>query len=246
MNSKNQIKGIRKSCKLAAKCLEYVKDYIKEGITTEELDQILTDFIYKNGATSACLGYKGFPKGTCISVNEVVCHGIPNKYQLKAGDILNIDITTILDGYYGDTSRMFIVDETSQENKKLIEVTYEALEIGIKQVKPKNYFSNIGYYINEYVEKEGFHICPYYLGHQVGLEFHNSPYICHKSLVKGVGEIMRKNMVFTIEPIVCFGSGEVVIDEDGWTARTVDGFWSAQAEDQILVTDKGFEILTRL
>lgn len=238
-----QIEGIRKSCQLAAKTLKHAAQFIKSGVTTDYINTEIEKFILENGAKAAPLGYKGYPKATCISVNEVVCHGIPGNYTLKDGDILNIDVTTILNGYYGDTSTMFTVGEISEESKKLLKVTKECLEIGIKQVRPGNYFGNIGYYINEHAVKNGMSVVYTFCGHSTGIAFHEPPQIPHVA-PKDSGPKMRHGMIFTIEPMICVKGPDVLILEDGWTAITKDGCLSAQYEHTLLVTRTGVEILT--
>lgn len=239
-----QIAGIRKSCKLAAETLKYVEQFVKAGVTTDELNEHANFFIRKNGAIPAPLNYQGFPKETCISVNEVICHGIPNEYKLKEGDIVNVDVTTILDGYYGDTSTMFSIGSISEDAQHILNVAKKCLEIGVKQVKPGNYFGNIGYEITKYAHLMQCTVVHQFCGHGVGLEFHEEPQVSHIA-EKNSGPKMRPGMVFTIEPMINEGSPEAVIDEqDNWTARTEDGKLSAQYEYTVLVTRKGVEILT--
>lgn len=215
------------------------------GVTTEDLDHMMNTFILQNGGISACIGYHGYPKYTCISVNDVVCHGIPSaKTILKDGDIVNIDVTTIVDGYFGDTSRMYLVGNVSKEAKKLVEVTKKCLDIGIAEVRPGNYFGNIGYEIALYAERQGYSVVRDFTGHGVGVYFHEAPMVFHKA-PKNSGEIMSEGMIFTIEPMINIGSYHTKIDtKDGWTARTKDGKFSAQYEHTILVTSDGYEILT--
>ena len=171
VKTKEQINGIRKSSKLAAECLLYIKDFVKPGIKTIDLDKLLNEFIVKHNAIPAPLNYLGFPNSACISVNEVVCHGVPNEYVLKNGDIVNIDVTTILNGYYGDTSETFPVGKISKEAKKLMEITKSALNIGIQQVRPNNYYNNIGYEIGKYVLPQGYGIVTQFMAHGDGFFF---------------------------------------------------------------------------
>lgn len=240
-----QIEGIRKSCKLAGQTLEYIADFVKEGVSTEFLNQKIESFMRENGAIPATIGYGGYPKASCISLNEVVCHGIPSEtIILKKGDILNIDVTTILDGFYGDTSRMFTVGEVSPLAQELIDVTKHCLDLGIQQVKPGNYFGNIGFAISRYVKMKGFSVVYEFCGHGVGLQFHEEPQIDHTAR-RNSGPIMRPGMTFTIEPMINEGKPGTVVDKiDKWTARTVDKKLSAQFEHTILVTETGFEVLT--
>lgn len=251
IKNESQIAGIRKSCQLAAQTLKFIEPYVVPGVTTEGLDSLMAGFIKANGARSACLGYNGnnpkqraFPKSTCISINEVVCHGIPNKTILKNGDIVSIDVTTILDGYYGDTAATFPVGEISEESKNLIEITKKCLDIGVKQVMPGRLTGEIGYHIWRYAMLQGCTVVEAFCGHGTGIEFHESPQICHISK-RNDGVPMWVGMIFTIEPMINMGVPEVVIDsEDGWTVRTADGKLSAQFEHTILVNKTGCEILT--
>ncbi len=240
-----QIDGIRESSKLAANTLAYISDFVKEGVSTEFLDQKIEEFIRSHGAIPATLGYNGYPKSSCISLNEIVCHGIPSdRTILKNGDILNIDVTTILNGYYGDTSRMYTVGEISPVARQLIEVTEHCLYLGIRQVNSGNYFGNIGFVIGRYAKSKGFSVVYEYCGHGVGIDFHEAPQVDH-SARRNSGPKMKPGMIFTIEPMINEGRpGTVVDDNDGWTARTVDNKLSAQFEHTVLVTETGCEILT--
>ncbi len=240
-----QIEGIRKSSILAGQTLEYINQFVKEGVSTEFIDQKIEAFIRENGAIPATLGYGGFPKSCCTSINEVVCHGIPSDDTiLKNGDILNVDVTTILNGYFGDTSKMFIIGEVSKVALDLIEVTKHSLYLGIQQVKPGNSFGNIGFAISKYVKSKGFSVVYEYCGHGVGIEFHEEPQIDHTSR-RNTGPIMQPGMTFTIEPMVNQGRPGTVVDKvDKWTARTVDKKLSAQFEHPILITETGYAVLT--
>lgn len=244
VKTKQQIEGIRKSCKLAAATLRHVAPFVKSGVTTEELNQICDKYIRDNGAISAPLGYMGYPKATCISINEVICHGIPGDRVLKEGDIVNIDVTTILNGYFGDTSTMFAIGEVSEDAKQLMAVTKKCVDIGIKQVRHGNHFSNIGYEIQRYALLQRCTVVYQFCGHGVGVQFHEEPEVSHCSSYKNVGPRMKTGMIFTIEPMINLGVPDAIIDEDKWTARTADGMLSAQYEHTVLVTPKGFEILT--
>lgn len=240
-----QIDGIRKSSKLAGQTLEYIAEFVTEGVSTEYLNQKIEAYIRENGAIPATLGYSGYPKSCCISLNEVVCHGIPSENTiLKDGDILNVDVTTILNGYYGDTSKMFTIGEVSQEALDLIEVTKHSMNLGIQQVKPGNQFGNIGFAISKYVKSKGYSVVYEYCGHGVGIEFHEEPQIDHTSR-RNTGSFMQPGMTFTIEPMINMGRPGTEVDKnDKWTARTVDKKLSAQFEHTILVTETGFEVLT--
>jgi len=238
-----QIEGIRKSAQLAAQCLKHLEQFVKSGTTTKELDTIAADFMKANNATSATIGYKGhgvqpFSGHICTSVNDVICHGVPNDYTLKDGDILNIDVTTILDGYFGDTCRMYAVGEVTDEAQALMDVTKECLKIGLKECYPGSRFGNIGYEISEFAHKYEF------CGHGVGLQFHEDPEVSHIAH-KNTGKRMRPGMIFTIEPMINTGKARSKVDgSDGWTARTIDGGLSAQYEHTILITEDGCEALT--
>ena len=240
-----QIEGIRKSSKLAGETLLYIEPFIREGVSTEYLDSLIHQYMVERGAIPATLNYNGFPKSCCISLNEVVCHGIPSQSTLlKKGDILNVDVTTILDGYYGDTSKMFVVGEVTSEAEKLIKATKQCLNLGIQQVFPENYFGNIGYFIIRYASSQGFSVVYEFCGHGVGVDFHEDPQVDHAAR-KNSGPKMKAGMIFTIEPMINEGKPRVKVDQtDGWTARTVDDRLSAQFEHTILVTETGCEVLT--
>jgi len=240
-----EIEGIRKSSHLAAKALDYAAQFVQPGVSTEFIDDKIEEMILENNAIPATKGYNGYPKSSCISLNEVVCHGIPSKETiLKDGDILNIDITTILDGYYGDTSRMFTVGEVSDDALELIKVTKHCLDLGIQQVKPNNRFGNIGFAISRYARAKGYSVVYEFCGHGVGLKFHEEPQVDHTSR-RNSGQKMKPGMIFTIEPMINQGRASTKIDRnDGWTARTIDNKLSAQFEHTILVTESGFEVLT--
>lgn len=240
-----QIDGIRKSSKLAGQALEFIAPFVQEGVSTEFLNQKIDAFIRENGAIPATLGYGGYPKSSCISLNEVICHGIPSTDTiLKNGDILNIDVTTILNGYYGDTSRMYTVGEVSKAAQDLIDVTKHCLDLGIEQVRPGNQFGNIGFVISRYAKSKGFSVVYEFCGHGVGVDFHEEPQVDHTSR-RNTGPIMKPGMTFTIEPMINQGRASAVIDKfDKWTARTIDGKLSAQFEHTILITETGYEVLT--
>ncbi|MCT4673640.1 MAG: type I methionyl aminopeptidase [Prolixibacteraceae bacterium] len=240
-----QIDGIRKSSKLAGQVLEYIAPFVKEGVDTEYLDDLMRKYMEDHGAIPATLNYNGYPKSSCISLNEVVCHGIPSKETvLKNGDILNIDVTCILDGYFGDTSRMFTVGEVSEEAQDLIDDTLHALNLGIQQVRPGNYLGNIGFAITRFARTRNYGVVYEFCGHGVGIEFHEDPQVDHTAR-KNSGPRLRPGMTFTIEPMLNLGRPKVVIDEeDGWTATTIDGKLSAQFEHTLLVTETGCEVLT--
>lgn len=240
-----QIEGIRKSCRLAAQTLDYAEQLVEAGVTTEFIDDKIEEFILSHNAIPAPKGYHGFPKSSCISPNNVICHGIPSKDTvLKEGDIVNIDITTILGGFYGDTSRMFTVGNVSPLADKLIDTTLHCLDLGIEQVVPDNRFGNIGFVINRYAKAKGFSVVYEFCGHGVGIEFHEEPQVDHASR-RNTGPKMKQGMIFTIEPMINQGRPKADVDKkDGWTARTTDNKLSAQFEHSILVTNTGYEVLT--
>lgn len=246
IKNQEQIDGIRKSSKLAAATLQYAGGLVKPGVKTEEIDRSIDQFMRDHGAIPATLGYRGYPKSSCISINDVICHGIPGPYELKEGDILNIDVTTILNGYYGDTSAMFTVGAVSEYAKKLIDVTKECLEIGIAQCFPGNHLGNIGFEINRHASAHGYSVVYEFCGHGVGVKFHEEPEVSHIA-AKNSGPVLKKGMTFTIEPMINAGKARAKIDrKDGWTARTIDGKLSAQFEHTVLLTDTGVEVLTQL
>lgn len=239
-----QIEGIRKSSHLARQTLKYIAPFIKEGVTTAYINKLVDDYMRQHGAIPATLNYRGYPASCCTSVNDVVCHGIPSDYTLKNGDILNVDVTPILNGYYGDTCMMYEVGEVSKEAKQLIEVTKKCLDLGIEQCFPGNYIGNIGYAIANYAHKFGYGVVYEFCGHGVGVKFHEGLEISHIA-DKNTGPKMKPGMTFTVEPMINIGKARVKIDKkDGWTARTIDGKLSAQFEHTVLITDTGVEVLT--
>jgi methionyl aminopeptidase len=239
-----QIAGIREACHLARRSLEYINSFVVPGVATKELDDKIDQFIKDNYGESACRGYNGYPASTCISVNEVICHGIPGDYLLQEGDIVNIDVTAIVKGYYGDTSRMFAVGDVDAESRKLLDVAKTCLEIGIRQVKPDNYTGNIGFWIEDYARKSGCSVVRQLCGHGVGVFFHEPPDIPFFGK-RYTGYQLKPGMVVTIEPMINLGTWEGVLDEsDGWTIRTKDKKRSAQFEHTVLVTLTGHEVLT--
>ena len=242
-HSKKDFVKMHNAGKLAAEVLDYINDFIEPDITTNYLNDLCHQFIIENNAIPAPLNYKGFPKSTCISVNHVVCHGIPGDKILKNGDILNIDVTVILDGWYGDTSRMFYVGKPSAKAKILTKITYECLMIGIETVKPGKTLGDVGFAIQSHAEKNGFSVVRDFTGHGLGTVFHTSPTVLHYGEPK-TGLILEEGMFFTIEPMINSGKHEVKILSDGWTAVTRDKSLSAQFEHSIGVTSEGCEIFT--
>ena len=236
--------SMRKAGNLAAKTLDFITKYVKPGVSTEKLNQLCHNFIIDNKALPAPLNYNGFPKSICISVNHVVCHGIPSKKILDQGDIINIDVTVILNGWFGDTSRMFIVgNKTSIKGEKLISVTYECLMDAIKIIKPNLALGDIGYIIEKKAMKNSFSIVKDFCGHGVGKNFHEPPSVLHYGN-KGQGLKLKEGMIFTIEPMLNAGTDEIKVLNDGWTAVTKDKKLSAQFEHTIGVTKNGYEIVT--
>jgi len=243
MKTEEQIDGIRKSCELTHEILDMVGEKIKVGVTTNEINTWVHEYTIAHNAYPAPLGYGGFPKSVCTSINDVICHGIPDETILKDGDIVNVDVTCILEGYYGDANRMFIMGEASKEAIDLVRVSKECLDLGIQQVKPYNTLGDIGHAIQEHAESHGYSVVYDYGGHGVGLEFHEEPFVPHIGQ-KGEGTILLPNMTFTIEPMLNIGKPESDVLEDDWTAVTSDGSLSSQWEHTIRVTQTGYEILT--
>lgn len=246
IKTEEQIAGIREAGRINSLILDKVASEIKEGMTTEQIDKIVYDETIRLGGRPAPLGYCGFPKSVCTSVNNVVCHGIPSKKQvLKAGDIVNVDCTTEVNGYFGDSSRMFIIGETSEENKKLVRVTKECLDFAFSKLKPFMPVGDIGHWVNKMARANGYSVVKELGGHGVGLAMHEDPFVNHTAKI-GTGMVLAPGMVFTIEPMINAGKAGVYIDaDDGWTVRTQDGSNSAQWEYTILMTDTGAEILSK-
>ena len=236
---------MRAAGKLAAEILQYIEPFVKPGINTQELNDLCHEYTVKNGAISAPLNYKGFPKSICTSINDVVCHGIPKTSDvLKDGDIINIDVTPILNGYHGDTSKTFLVGKVKPEIKKLVTDTEKAMWIGIEQVRPGNRVNDISNAIDEFLTANGYGIVLDLMGHGIGKKFHEDPQIPHFKQTRLLTKL-EEGMTFTIEPMVNLGAYNVVVSKsDKWTVRTKDGKWSAQFEHTVLVTHKGYEILT--
>ncbi len=235
--------GMRAAGQLAAATLDMIEPHVEPGVTTAELDRLCDEFVRARGAVSAPLNYRGFPKSICTSINHVVCHGIPGERQLVQGDIVNIDVTVILDGWYGDTSRMFVAGTPSTRARRLIDVTYEAMMLGIQAVRPGATLGDIGYAIQTYVERMHFSVVRDFCGHGVGRRFHEAPNVLHFGH-PGQGAELCPGMFFTIEPMVNAGRSEVKVLDDGWTAVTRDRSLSAQFEHTVAVTEEGVEVFT--
>lgn len=241
-----QIQGIRESGKLNTAILDMVAESIHEGMTTEDINTLVHAYTVSHGAIPAPLNYMGFPKSVCTSINQEVCHGIPSADRvLKNGDIINVDVTTIYKGFYADASRMFCIGDVSPEAQKLVDITKECVELGLKAIKPWGFLGDMGAVINEHAQKHGFSVVENIGGHGVGLDFHEDPYVCHIGK-PGTGMLLVPGMVFTIEPMINAGGDGVYQDaKNGWTIYTDDGSLSAQWEYTIAITEDGTEILTR-
>ena len=239
-----QIAGIKESAKVNIEILDYVAEHIKEGVTTQEIDNWVADITAKAGAVAAPLNYDGFPKSVCTSINEQVCHGIPSDdIVLKDGDIINVDVSTILNGYYSDSSRMFCIGNVSEEKKKLVEVTRQCVEKGLEQVKPWGYLGDMSQAVYEHAHANGYSVVREIGGHGIGLEFHEDPWVGYIGKA-GTGMLLVPGMMFTIEPMINMGSHEIFVDDtDGWTIYTEDGKPSAQWEIMVLVTEQGCEVI---
>ena len=234
---------MRRAGRLAAETLDMIVPHVRPGVSTEELDRICHAFIVGHGATPAPLGYRGFPKSICTSINHVVCHGIPGERVLADGDVLNIDVTVILDGWHGDTSRMYVVGQASTKARLLLDVTYDAMLKGVAAVKPGATLGDIGHAIQTFVERHRFSVVRDFCGHGIGRRFHEPPNVLHFGR-PGEGPTLKPGMFFTIEPMVNAGRPEVKILDDGWTAVTRDRSLSAQFEHMVGVTETGVEIFT--
>ncbi len=242
LKEKQDIISIKRAGRLTVDILNLVEEHIKPGITTNEINDIVEEFTLKNKAVSAPLNYQGFPKSVCTSVNNVICHGIPDDTVLKDGDIVNVDVTPILDGYIADASKTLFVGSPGKDAQKIVSVAKECLRLGVLQVRPGNRIGDIGYAIQRYAEGQGCSVVREYVGHGVGFEFHEPPQVPHFGQ-KGQGIPLVPGMVFTIEPMVNLGKHNLHILSDNWTAVTDDESLSAQFEQTVLVTDNGFEIL---
>ncbi|MCA1324999.1 type I methionyl aminopeptidase [Herbaspirillum sp. alder98] len=244
LRNATEIAQARSAGQLAAEVLQVVAEHVKAGVTTDELDRICQDHIVKvQKATPANIGYHGFPKTICASVNEVICHGIPSRQKLKNGDIVNIDVAVIKDGWYGDCSRMYFVGPVSSQAKKLVNTTYEAMCAGIRTVRPGATLGDVGHAIQTVAQRDGFSVVREYCGHGIGTVYHDEPQVLHYGL-PGTGLPLREGMIFTIEPMLNAGKRHSQQLDDGWTVVTADGSLSAQWEHMVVVTANGYEILT--
>lgn len=240
-----QIAGIKESAKINIAVLDYVTEHIREGMSTEEIDRMVYEQTTAMGGIPAPLHYQGFPKSVCTSINDQVCHGIPSEQDiLKEGDIVNVDVSTILNGYFSDSSRMFCIGEVSPEKKKLVQVAKECIDVGLKEVKPWGFLGDMGQAVHDYAFAHGYTVVREIGGHGVGLEFHEDPWVSYNSR-RGTEMLMVPGMMFTIEPMINMGKVEIYVDDDnGWTVYTEDGKPSAQWEVQVLVTEDGYEIIS--
>lgn len=243
LHKPEDFEGMRVAGRLAAATLDYITPFVVPGAVTEELDDKILQFVLDNGGKSATIGYKGYTKASCISINHVVCHGIPGPKRLVNGDIANIDVTVIVDGWFGDTSRMYMVGDVALKARRLVDVTYEAMMRGISVVKPGATLGDIGHAIQSYAESFRFSVVRDFCGHGLGRVFHDAPSVLHYGQ-KGRGAVLEEGMFFTIEPMINAGRYEVKVLSDGWTAVTRDKSLSAQFEHSIGVTKDGFEIFT--
>jgi methionyl aminopeptidase len=241
--SPDDFTGMRRAGQLAAATLDFITPHVKPGVTTTELDELMQRFMEDRGAIPATLGYRGYPKASCISINHVVCHGIPGDKRLQEGDIVNIDVTPVLDGWYGDTSRMYFCGEVSVKARRLVEITYEAMMLGIAQVKAGATLGDIGHAIQSYAESHRFSVVRDYTGHGVGRAFHEPPKVRHFGH-RGEGATLPQGMIFTVEPMINAGRHAVKLLSDGWTVVTRDKSLSAQFEHTVGVTKDGCEIFT--
>lgn len=246
IKNEKQIEGIREACRINTLILDKVASEIKEGMTTGDIDRIVVAETKRLGGKSGCLGYEGYPKSVCTSVNDVVCHGIPSdKVKLKAGDIVNVDCTTKVNGYFGDSSRMFEIGKVSDEAHKLVTVTKECLDKAVQEIKPYCHVGDIGDIVSKHAKENGFSVVKELGGHGVGLKMHEEPFVNHTAK-KGTGMLLVPGMVFTIEPMINAGKAGVCVDDsDGWTIYTWDDSLSAQWEYTLLMTENGVEILAK-
>ncbi len=243
IKTEKEIALMRRSCRLASEILARAAEIVKPGITTDDINQFVHDYTIKNGAYPSTLNYHGYPKSVCTSVNNVVCHGIPGKQVLKEGDIINIDVTCTLDGYFGDTSKTVLVGKVAPRIKKLVDVTMQCLEEGISAATAGNYFGDIGNAIQAIADEHDYGVVREFCGHGIGRAFHEDPMVLHyRSGSRGAR--ITEGMIFTIEPMINEGSGDVFVSEDGWTVFTKDGKMSAQFEHTLAMTRNGPEVLT--
>lgn len=246
LKTPEQIAEIRKSADLNTAVLDHVAAHIKAGMSTAEIDKLVYDFTTEHGGIPAPLGYEGFPKSVCTSINNVICHGIPSENEILVdGDIINVDVSTILNGYYSDASRMFMIGNVSERAERIVRVTQECVELGLKAAKPWGHLGDIAHAINTHAKKNGYSVVEEIGGHGIGLEFHEEPFVSYVT-PKGSEMVLVPGMMFTIEPMINEGTPEFYVDEDnGWTVYTDDDGLSAQVEYMVLVKEKSVEVLTK-
>lgn len=246
LKTPEQIEAIRKSAELNTAVLDHVAAHIKAGMSTAEIDRLVYDYTTEHGGIPAPLNYEGFPKSVCTSINNVICHGIPDEDEiLEEGDIINVDVSTILNGYYSDASRMFMIGEVHPEAERIVRVTQECVERGLKAAKPWGHLGDIAHAINSYAQENGYSVVEEIGGHGIGLEFHEDPFVSYVT-PKGSEMVLVPGMMFTIEPMINEGSPDFFVDEEnGWTVYTMDDGLSAQVEYMVLVTENGIEVLTK-
>ena len=246
LKTPEQIKKIKESAALNTAVLDHVASHIQVGMSTAQIDRLVYDYTTKHGGIPAPLNYEGFPKSVCTSINNVICHGIPDEHEiLQDGDIINVDVSTILDGYYSDASRMFAIGNIDEPARKLLRVTQECVELGRKEARPWGHLGDIAYAINSHARANGYSVVEDIGGHGIGLEFHEDPFVSYVS-PKGTEMVLVPGMMFTIEPMINEGSPDFFIDEDnGWTVYTIDDGLSAQIEYMVLITEDGVEVLTK-
>ncbi|HVJ64384.1 MAG TPA: type I methionyl aminopeptidase [Bdellovibrionota bacterium] len=244
IKTREDVETMKPSCSLVSDTLDFIEDHIKAGVSTEALDKLCHDFIVNRGAVPSPLNYKGYPKSICTSINNVVCHGIPNDHErLRDGDIINVDVSAFLNNFHGDSSRTYMVGKCSRAARELVQATYEAMWKGIEAIRPGGHFGDIGYAIQSFAEAKGYSVVREYCGHGIGRTFHEDPHVTHYGR-RGTGERIRPGMVFTVEPMINQGKRDVDLLDDDWTAITVDGKLSAQFEHTVAVWEDRLEILT--
>ncbi len=245
LKTQNQIEGIRESSKRNIELLNFITDYVVDGVTTEELNRLIDEKTTALGGTPAPLHYNNYPKSICVSMNDVVCHGIPSDHViLKNGDIVNIDVSTLYNGFFSDSSRMFCIGDVGEQKQRLVEAARECMVLGIEQVKPWGFLGDVGQAVNDHAVKNGYTVVREIGGHGIGLQFHEDPWVSYVSK-RGTGMLLVPGLVFTVEPMINLGKADIFTDKkDNWTVYTADGKPSAQWESTVLVTDTGYEILT--
>lgn len=245
LKNAEQIAGIRESGKINTGVLDYVAEHVREGVSTEEINSWVYNYTIEHGAIPAPLNYEGFPKSVCTSVNDEVCHGIPDRdVILRSGDIVNVDVSTILNGYFSDASRMFLIGEVDEKRKKLVQVAKECLQRGVEAAKPWGFLGDVAAAVQAHAEENGYSVVRDFGGHGVGIKFHEEPFVSHVGH-KGTGMLLVPGMIFTIEPMINMGTYKIFVDADNdWTVLTDDGESSAQWEHTVLITETGAEVLT--